>query len=269
MNSELGQNLPKRLLTIAGSDSGGGAGIEADLKTFAALGAYGMAAVTAVTAQNTVAVTAVHDVPAELVTAQIDAVASDIGVDACKTGMLSNAGIVIAVADALRRHRIPRAVVDPVMVAESGARLLRDDAVAALIEHLLPLATVITPNIPEAEALTGMTIRDEADMRRAAERLHAMGAQNVLMKGGHMPGAESIDYLYDGATWRPFSAPRLDTRNTHGTGCTYAAALAVYLAQGKALAEAVRAAKDYLTGAMRHGLPFGAGAGPLNHGWNK
>ena len=260
-------NLPKRILTIAGSDSGGGAGIEADLKTFAALGAYGMAAVTAVTAQNTVAVTEVLDLPPGLVAAQIDAVASDIGVDACKTGMLSNAAIVIAVAEALRRHAVAYIVIDPVMVAESGAQLLRDDAVSALIEHLLPQATIMTPNVPEAEALTGMTIRDEGHMRRAAERLHAMGAQNVLMKGGHMPSRESTDFLYDGASWTPFSAPRLETRSTHGTGCTYAAALAVFLARGAETKVAVRAAKEYLTGAMRHGLPFGAGAGPLNHNW--
>ncbi|MEX2016264.1 MAG: bifunctional hydroxymethylpyrimidine kinase/phosphomethylpyrimidine kinase [Candidatus Hydrogenedentales bacterium] len=262
-------SVPKRVLTIAGSDSGGGAGIEADLKTFAALGAYGMAAVTAVTAQNTVAVTAVHDVPAQLVAAQIDAVATDLGVDACKTGMLSNAEIVLAVCDALSRLRIEPVVVDPVMVAESGARLLHNDAVAALIEWLLPLATVLTPNMPEAETLTGATIRDEVDLRRAAERLHEMGARNVLMKGGHMQGAESVDYLFDGATWTAFRAPRLDTRSTHGTGCTYSAALAVFLAQGLEIADAVRAAKRYLTGAMRHGLPFGAGAGPLDHGWTQ
>ncbi|MDQ1256468.1 MAG: Bifunctional hydroxymethylpyrimidine kinase/phosphomethylpyrimidine kinase [Candidatus Hydrogenedentes bacterium] len=258
-----------RILTVAGSDSGGGAGIEADLKTFAALGVYGMAAVTAITAQNTVGVFGIHDVPPDLVAAQIDAVADDIGIDAAKTGMLSNAAIIEAVAASLTRIGLRNLVVDPVMVAKSGDALLREEAQEALAARLLPLALVVTPNIPEAEVLTGITIADEADVRRAAERIRALGPRYVLMKGGHLAGRDATDYLFDGETFQTFTAPRIDTPNTHGTGCTYSAAIAAYLAQGCPVPEAVAQAKRYLTGAIEHSLPLGHGHGPLNHGWQR
>lgn len=260
------QRIP-RALTIAGSDSGGGAGIEADLKTFLALGAYGMAAVTSITAQNTVGVFGIHDVPPEIVAQQIDVVADDIGIDAAKTGMLSSSAIVEAVASSIRRAGIERLVVDPVMVAKSGDALLRREAEAALKELLLPLALVATPNVPEAERLSGIAIAGDADLRKAGDAILALGPKHVILKGGHVPGPEVIDYLYDGATMTPFAAPRIDTRNTHGTGCTYAAAITAYLARGEGLEDAVRGAKAYVTGGIRDNLALGQGHGPLNHGW--
>lgn len=259
--------LPAKILTIAGSDSGGGAGIEADLKTIAALGAYGMAAITAVTAQNTVAVTDVCDLPEGSVGAQIDAVAEDIGIDAAKTGMLSNEHIIARVARCVAKHGIEKLVIDPVMISKSGAVLLRAEAQAALKELLLPLAWMVTPNIPEAEALAGMKIESEADLRAAAEAIYECGPRYVLMKGGHRSGPEAEDWLYDGTLWQSFTAPRIDTRNTHGTGCTYSAAIATYLGAGMETPEAVVQAKDYLTGAIAHGLPLGQGHGPLDHNW--
>lgn len=256
-----------RALTIAGSDSGGGAGIEADLKTFLALRAYGMAAITSVTAQNTVGVFGIHDVPADMVARQIDAVASDIGVDAAKTGMLSSSSIVEAVAGAVRRHGIDRLVVDPVMVSKSGARLLRAEAEAALKELLLPLSLVVTPNVPEAEVLSGRQIRDASDLREAGDAILALGPAYVLLKGGHLEGAEAIDYLYDGERMIDFRAARVNTTHTHGTGCTFSAAVTAYLAQGADVAEAVRLAKDYVMGGLRGSLALGCGHGPLDHGW--
>ena len=259
-----------RALTIAGSDSGGGAGIQADLKTFAALGVYGMSAITAVTAQNTLGVTAVQDVSPDLIAAQIDAVVSDIGVDAVKTGMLSNAEIIRVVASKAREHGFERLVVDPVMVATSGARLLRDDAVETLVSDLLPLATVVTPNIPEAEVLTGKRIADEGAMRCAARAIRAMGPLYVVVKGGHLESsAHSVDLLFDGMDFTEFAGDRIDTTSTHGTGCTFASALAAGLAHGLAVAAAVGLAKRYVTEAMAAAFPVGYGHGPVSHlyGW--
>ena len=256
-----------RALTIAGSDSGGGAGIEADLKTFLALGAYGMAAITSITAQNTVGVFGIHDIPAEMVAQQIDVVAEDIGVDAAKTGMLSSAAIIQAVAESIRRNGIRHLVVDPVMVAKSGDKLLRDEAQAALKALLLPLALVVTPNLPEAEVLAGRTIGNSADLRAAGDTIIAMGTRFVVLKGGHMPGHDVIDYLYDGEHMIEFRGPRIDTPNTHGTGCTFAAAITAGLARGESLEESVRLAKEYVTGGIRASLALGKGHGPLNHGW--
>ena len=206
-----------KALTIAGSDSGGGAGIQADLKTFAALGVYGTSVLTAITAQNTLGITAVHEIPADVVRAQIDAVLSDIGADAVKTGMLSTSQIIGAVAEELGRLRVERLVVDPVMVAKSGDRLLREEAVGTLRKRLLPLAEVVTPNIPEAETLAGMRITSKNQARQAAEIIASMGARSVVVKGGHLPGPP-VDLLYDGREFQEFEAVRIETRNTHGTG---------------------------------------------------
>lgn len=252
-------------LTIAGSDSGGGAGIQADLKTFAALGVYGMSALTAITAQNTVGVTAVHELPPDFVGAQIDAVMLDIGCQAAKTGMLANAGIVEVVARKVREHAIANLVVDPVMVAKSGDHLLRRDAVAALKELLLPLAFVVTPNVPEAEEIVGHELADEEeDYRRAAAEILALGPRYVIIKGGHRPG-EAVDLLYDGREFRQFRAPRLPGRHTHGTGCTFSAAIAALLARGLPVGEAVEGAKEYLTRAIAQSFPIGQGNGPVHH----
>lgn len=256
-----------RCLTIAGSDSGGGAGIQADLKTFAALGVYGMSAVTAVTAQNSVGVTAVHNVPPEVVGQQIDAVLADIGADAVKSGMIPTAAAIEAVADALGLHNVRNYVLDPVMIAESGHRLIESDAVEALKTRLIPLALVVTPNVPEAEALAGMPVRNVDELKAAGESIHTMGAKHVLMKGGHMPGEEATDYLFDGNTWMEFAGERLVTTSTHGTGCTYAAAITAHLAKGKHIQTAVADSKRYLTECMRRGFTFGKGAGQLNHAW--
>jgi len=258
-----------RVLTIAGSDSGGGAGIEADLKTMTVLGCYGMAAITSVTAQNTAGVFGVHDIPAEAVAQQIDVVLEDIGADAAKTGMLSNAAIVEAVAVSLHQRPIEKLVVDPVMVAKSGDRLLQESARQALIQHLLPLAHMVTPNRPEAEVLARTTIDSAEGLRSAAERIHGLGPRYVLLKGGHLEGRTAVDYLFDGTTMTPFSARRIATQNTHGTGCTFSAAIACHLAFGHDTPEAVRRAKEYLSGAIRHSdeLGLGSGHGPLHHGW--
>lgn len=258
----------KKVLTIAGSDSGGGAGIQADLKAFAARGVYGMSALTAITAQNTIGVQGVFELPADFVGQQIDSVMDDIGADAWKTGMLSNADIIRVVADRTRRYGMERLVVDPVMVAKSGDPLLRPEARDALIEELLPLAYVITPNHHEAQVLTGLEIRTVDDMRRAAETIHEMGAHHVVVKGGHLPEASAaIDVLYDGQTFSEFDAPRVDTPNTHGTGCTFASAIAAELAKGHPVQETVRVAKAYLTATLRAAvdLQIGHGHGPLNH----
>ena len=257
--------MVQKALTIAGSDSGGGAGIQADLKTFAALGVYGSSVITAITAQNTVGVTAVHEIPLDVIAAQLDAVLSDIGADAAKTGMLSSAPIIATVAAAVRRHQLARLVVDPVMVAKSGDRLLREDAVAALRAELLPLALVVTPNIPEAEVLAEMTIRDDDDRAEAARRIAAYGPRYVVVKGGHAAG-DPIDLLYDGTTITPIAAGRrVETTNTHGTGCTFAAAITAGLARGLAVEAAVREAKTYLTAALRAAYSIGAGHSPVHH----
>jgi len=263
-----------RALTIAGSDSGGGAGIQADLKTFGALGVYGLSVLTAVTAQNTVGVQGVHELPPDFVALQMDAVLHDIGADAVKTGMLSSAPIIETVAGCLRAHGVGARggdsllVVDPVMVAKSGDPLLRDDARDALIHHLLPLAEVVTPNLDEARVFTGIEIDSEADMRRAAEAILAMGPRYAVVKGGHLaPSAESVDILYDGRQFREYRSPRVNTRNDHGTGCTFASAIAAGLAKGLAVPEAVAQAKNYLYTVLDEsvGLQLGKGHGPLNH----
>jgi hydroxymethylpyrimidine/phosphomethylpyrimidine kinase len=256
-----------RALTIAGSDSGGGAGIQADLKTFAAHGVYGTSAITALTAQNTRGVAGVHVVPAEFVTLQIETVVGDIGCDAVKTGMLASAAIVEAVAAAVEALDLPNLVVDPVMIAKGGDRLLSPDAVHAVRTTLVRLARVITPNVPEAEALTGVDIRTIDDMRRAGERLLELGAASALVKGGHLPGDTAPDVLVTARGTLTLSEPRLQVPYTHGTGCTFAAALAARLAKGESLEDAVRGAKSYVTEAMRHGLAIGAGHQPLGHFW--
>ena len=251
-------------MSIAGSDSGGGAGVQADMKTFSALGVYGASTLTAITAQNTVAVTAVHELPVELIAAQIDAVVTDIGVDAVKTGMLSSSAIVETVARELERHGIENLVVDPVMVAKSGDPLLRDEAVESVRTRLLPLAALVTPNVPEAETLTGLKIESDDDVREAARRIVAMGARTVVVKGGHRDGP-ATDLFFDGAEFTEFTSERFDTVNTHGTGCTFASAAAAGLAQGKPLLEAVAQAKEYVTEAIRNSFPLGRGHGPVHH----
>ncbi len=259
----------KRALTIAGSDSGAGAGIQADLKTFAAHGVYGTSAITALTAQNTQGVAGVHIVPAEFVTLQIETVVSDIGCDAVKTGMLATSATVEAVAAAVEALELPNLVVDPVMVAKGGDRLLDVDAMHAIRATLLRLARVVTPNVPEAEVLAGIAIRSIADMREAGRRILRLGSAAVIVKGGHLKGPESVDVLIWPTGETQFAAPRLAVPHTHGTGCTFASAVAARLALGQPLDEAVRGAKEYVTGAMRHGIAVGNGHQPLGHFWRR
>jgi hydroxymethylpyrimidine/phosphomethylpyrimidine kinase len=254
-------------LTIAGSDSGGGAGIQADLKTFAAHRVYGTSAIAALTAQNTQAVLGVHPVPAEFVVAQIDAVASDIAVHAVKTGMLATPAVVEAVAAALARWAFPSVVVDPVMVAKSGDQLLAEAAVQTVRRILIPRASVVTPNRMEAEVLLGRSVRTRDDARDAARRLVDIGAGAAVVKGGHFDEADVVDLLFDGSDFHEFRHPRQQTRHTHGTGCTFAAALAANLALGHALPDAVQRTTDYVAGAIAHGLAIGKGHGPLDHFW--
>jgi len=258
-------NVP-RALTIAGSDSGGGAGIQADLKTFAALGVYGASAITAVTAQNTLGVSDWLAMPPQLVAQQVDAVMSDIGAGAVKTGMLANAAIIETVAAKVREHAIDLLVVDPVMVAKGGHALLEDSAVAAMKALLVPLAAVVTPNLPEAEVLTGTTIASWADARDAAERIVAMGARAVVVKGGHFEKEDtSTDLYFDGRAFREYNAIRVRSKNTHGTGCTFAAGIAAALARGSTMTEAIATAKSYVTLAIQHAFPVGQGHGPVHH----
>jgi hydroxymethylpyrimidine/phosphomethylpyrimidine kinase len=254
-------------LTIAGSDSGGGAGIQADLKTFAAHRVYGTSALTAVTAQNTRGVRAWTALSPDLVRAQIEAVAEDIGVDAVKLGMLANGAIVTVVAAAIRSLKLPNVVLDPVMVAKGGERLLEDDAVTAIRTGLLPLVDVITPNVPEAEVLAGMTIGSLDDMRTAAYRILELGPRVVLVKGGHLPGPESIDLAVTTRESFELRGPRVDTTSTHGTGCTLASAIAANLALGLETREALSRAREYVQGAILHAPRIGGGHGPLNHFW--
>ena len=253
----------KRVLTIAGSDSGGGAGIQADLKTFLALGVHGMSALTAVTAQNSVGVHGWWPLPVEGVRAQIRAVVDDIGVDAVKLGMLGTAEVAAAVADELVGVGVP-VVVDPVCVSKHGDSLLSPDALAVLRERVIPLATVVTPNLDEVAELTGVRVTGEEGLEEAARAVHALGARWTLVKGGHLAG-EAVDLLWPAKT--RYAAPRLDNRHTHGTGCTLASAIAARLAWGDEVPDAVGAAKDYVTGAIAHGFALGAGIGPVDHGW--
>jgi hydroxymethylpyrimidine/phosphomethylpyrimidine kinase len=255
-------------LTIAGSDSGGGAGIQADLKTFSALGAYGASVLTAITAQNTLGVEAVFELPTEIIVAQIDAVVSDLRPDAVKTGMIASTEIIGAVAERLRQHDLRVLVVDPEMVAKGGHPLLRPDAVAALRRELLPLALVATPNLPEAEALLERSIDSLDGMRAAARELvRQHGVRAVVVKGGHLEDGPAVDIFFDGADLHELSAERIATKNTHGTGCTFASAIAVHLAHGEPLPSAVAKAKAYLTEALRHAYDLGAGHGPVHHFW--
>jgi hydroxymethylpyrimidine/phosphomethylpyrimidine kinase len=254
----------RKALTIAGSDSGAGAGIQADLKTFAALGVYGTSAITAITAQNTVRVTRVLALNPSLVAAQIDAIADDIGADALKTGMLANKAIIEVVVTKIRERRLKNIVVDPVMVATSGDLLIRKNAVAALSAKLIPLATIVTPNIPEAEELTGMKLRTPEEIQLAAAQMVRMGAKSVVIKGGHRSGP-AVDLFYDGKKFFALDAPRIRTKNTHGTGCTFSAAITAYLAKGEDIERAVSSAKKYITQAIRTGFSVGAGHSPVNH----
>lgn len=255
-----------RALTIAGSDSGGGAGIQADLKTFTAFGVYGMSVVTAVTAQNTLGVQAAHELPLDLIEAQLRGVASDIGADAVKTGMLSSAPLVHHLCDLLEDLRLPNLVVDPVMIAKGGRSLLAEDAVAAVHGRLLPLANVVTPNLHEASALTGRLVSTLEDARAAARRLRCADGQIVVVKGGHLADTDdAVDAAFDGETVHEIAAPRFDTSNTHGTGCTFSAAIAAGLAQGLPAIEAVRKAKAYVTEAVHGSLDLGGGHGPTHH----
>jgi hydroxymethylpyrimidine/phosphomethylpyrimidine kinase len=266
LNRAESRGLPAAL-TIAGSDSGGGAGIQADLKTFAAHGVYGTSAITALTAQNTLGVDGVHVVPDDFVTAQIEAVVGDLGCDAVKTGMLANSTIVEAVAAAVESLELPNLVVDPVMIAKSGDYLLDEEAVHAVRWTLLRLARVVTPNLPEAEVLAKMTIASVADMREAARRIAMLKPAAVVIKGGHLAGPEVVDILFENGEFHEWVGPRIEGPNTHGTGCTFAAAIAAQLARGAALREAVPAAKAYVEGAMRHGIARGRGHRPLHHFW--
>ncbi|WP_438314466.1 bifunctional hydroxymethylpyrimidine kinase/phosphomethylpyrimidine kinase [Candidatus Caldatribacterium sp. SIUC1] len=255
----------RRVLTIAGSDSGGGAGIQADLKTFCAFGVYGMTAITAVTAQNTKGVDAIFPLPPSMVAQQVESIMEDIGVDAVKTGMLFSEDIIRAVVQALRKWPVEYLVVDPVMVAKSKAVLLEEQAIQALVQELLPLAHVVTPNLEEASVLAGFPVQNLRDMEDAARRIREKGPRYVLVKGGHLPGSEVTDVLFDGKDFTYFSGPRIATPNTHGTGCTYSAAICALLALGYTVKEAVAEARRYMELVIAHALPLGGGFGPTNH----
>ncbi len=253
-----------KALTIAGSDSGAGAGIQGDLKTFAAHGVYGTCAVTAITAQNTMGITRIVELAPDLVSAQIEAVMEDMGTDALKTGMLANSGIIEVVAEKIRQYGLQNVVVDPVMVAKGGNPLLRKEAVVALRSLLIPLATVVTPNLPEAERLTGVRIGKLREIEKAAEKILAMGAKSVIIKGGHRRGP-ATDIFYDGTRFTALKAARVHTRHTHGTGCAFSAAIAARLAKGDKLEQAVIEAKKYITQAIRKGYAVGSGQSPVHH----
>ena len=253
-----------RVLTIAGSDPSGGAGIQADLKTITALGAFGMSVITALTAQNTLGVQGIYEVPTEFVEKQFASVMTDIGVDAVKTGMLTTTEIVTAVAGLIREYGIEKVVVDPIMAAKGGEALIKGEVKKTLIRELIPVAFVVTPNIPEAEVLAEMKIADIHDMENAARIIHNRGAKNVLVKGGHLTG-DAVDILYDGKHFHAFSTSRIENGETHGTGCTYSAAIATLLAKGQNIAEAVKGAKAYITKAIRHACSMGTGYRLINH----
>ena len=252
-----------RILTIAGSDSGGGAGIQADIKTITVLGAYGMSVITAVTAQNTIGVQGVHPVPVPFIEKQMESVLSDIGADAVKTGMLATGDVVEAVVEKLRKYGVRNLVVDPVMVSTSGDPLLAQDAIDVMKSALFPLADLVTPNLSEASLLCGFPVGSLSEMRKAAEQIRGMGPEHVLIKGGHHEG-EAVDILFDGHSFYSFAAARIHTKNTHGTGCTLSAALATFLAQGQPMKDAMAKAKEFITRAISSGLNIGAGHGPTN-----
>lgn len=254
----------KKVLTIAGSDCSGGAGIQADLKTMSAHGVFAMSVIVSVVAENTARVISIEDISPKVIADQMDAVFEDIVPDAVKVGMLSTPTCMQAVAQKLRQYQPPHVVIDPVMYVKNGAPLMNPDAVGALIEHVLPLATVLTPNIPEAECIAKMKIESVEDMEQAARKIHQMGCQNVLVKGGHAVG-DALDVLFDGQSFSHFETARIDTKNTHGTGCTLSSAIASNLALGHSVQQAVKLAKDYVTEGIRHSLAIGKGCGPLNH----
>jgi hydroxymethylpyrimidine/phosphomethylpyrimidine kinase len=255
----------KKALTIAGSDSGGGAGIQADLKTFQELGAYGMSVITAVTAQNTLGVHGVYPVSIEGIVKQIDAIGEDLGTDALKTGMLFSSEVIEAVSERIHHYGWQNVVVDPVMIAKGGAKLLQDEAVRAMKEKLIPLTAVITPNIPEAEVLTDMKIQSLDDRREASRILVEMGAKSVVIKGGHAQDGEVTDLFYDGTGFEELVSPRIDTPHTHGTGCTFSAAITAQLANGLSMKDAVVTAKEFIRAAIEDELGIGGGHGPTNH----
>jgi hydroxymethylpyrimidine/phosphomethylpyrimidine kinase len=263
-----GRDTRARALTIAGSDSGGGAGIQADLKTFSALGVFGMTAITAVTVQNTKGVSDVEELSPSIVAEQIRSVAGDIGVDAAKTGMLASAAIVHAVAEAIEETGLPNLVVDPVFVSKHGHPLLADDAVDSIKRLILPLATVVTPNLPEAAGLAGFEVRDRDDMRQAAGAILRLGPRAVLVKGGHLEGDRAIDLFVEEGLEEWIDAERIETPHTHGTGCTLSAAITAHLARGASLPQAVRAGKLFVTEAIRHALALGEGIGPVSQRWS-
>jgi hydroxymethylpyrimidine/phosphomethylpyrimidine kinase len=256
--------MMKKVLTVAGSDCSGGAGIQADLKTFAAHGVYGMSVIVAVVAENTSRVLGMQEIAPEIIEQQLDAVFEDIGADAVKVGMLSGSACMEAVARKLRQYRTQNIVIDPVMEAKGGCALMQPESRQTFRKEILPLADLLTPNIPEAEEISGMAIRSPADMERAAERIAGMGARVVLVKGGHASG-DALDILFDGARFYRFCSERIPTKNTHGTGCTYSSAIASNLALGLTTEEAVRRAKEYVTTAIRHSLSIGKGCGPTHH----
>jgi len=255
----------KQVLTIAGSDSGGGAGIQADIKAMSANGVFAMSVITAITAQNTEEVTEVFELPTSIITAQLDAVFDDFEVAAVKTGMMSSTAIVETVARMLKPQDVKNLVVDPVMISKSGYPLLKPDAMEAVKHHLFPLALLVTPNVSEAQQLSGIEIKTLADARRAAKVIHGFGCKHVLIKGGHMLAERATDLLYDGRFFSVFKGTFIDTPHTHGTGCTFASAIAAHLARGKSVSDAVQTAKNYLTEAIRNGLAIGHGQGPTNH----
>ncbi|MDI6601562.1 MAG: bifunctional hydroxymethylpyrimidine kinase/phosphomethylpyrimidine kinase [Thermoanaerobacteraceae bacterium] len=256
----------KLALTIAGADSGGGAGIQADIKTFSAHGVFGMSVITSVTAQNTMGVIGIEDISPEMVALQMKAVFEDLYPDAVKIGMVSSEGIIKAIAEGLKTYRPEKVVLDPVMISKSGSPLLKPEAMEALKDELIPLCLVVTPNLMEAEALTGMEIKTPGDMREAARRILDLGAKSVVVKGGHLTG-DALDILYDGQGFYEVTSERIETKNTHGTGCTFSSAIAANLAMGYDLIESVKNAKEYITGAIKNSLNIGHGVGPTNHFW--
>ena len=260
-------NLVPRALTIAGSDSGGAAGIQADLKTFTALGVYGMSVVTSVTAQNTTDVLGINDLPNDFVELQIDAVMSDIGADALKLGMLSNQQIVASVSKKLIEYGLDKIVLDPVMLTSTGVPLADSKAVGAIIRELFPISYLVMPNIPEAQSIAAQKVESVEDMKGAARKIKALGPDYVLIKGGHLKSPEAVDLLYDGSEYSEFRASRVNTENTHGGGCTYSAAICAYLAKGMPTPDAVGQAKEYVTEAIERSFDLGHGNGPLNHFW--